>query len=308
MQTSRLRWEQLPLRIQQELEEELGSTVAEETVQHGGFSPGLASRLLLANGHRVFVKAISAERNPRAPHLYRREAAVMAVLPETTPAPRLQAVYDDGEWVALVLDDVDGRSPGEPWTGEDLDRVLDTLSVLARTPAPAAAPDIRADLLENFSAWRRLAAAPTPPPGLDPWAAAHLDELAELETGWTDAAAGDTLLHADLRADNLLLTDTAVLVVDWPYAVAGAPWMDLLLFLVSIHDFADPAQLWATHPLAAAADPDGVTAVLAAIAGDFTECSMQPPPPNIPGLRDHQRAKAAAALRWLRQRLDTDQR
>src|SRR5438552_9903126 len=39
---------------------------------------------------------------------------------------------------------------------------------------------------------------------LDPWSRLHLDQLADLEATWADHAAGDTLLHADLRADNLL--------------------------------------------------------------------------------------------------------
>lgn len=47
------------------------------------------------------------------------------------------------------------------------------------------------------------------------------------------AAAGDTLCHADLCEDNRLLTAKGVTLVDWPYAVTGAAWMDALLFLPS---------------------------------------------------------------------------
>jgi thiamine kinase-like enzyme len=58
----------------------------------------------------------------------------------------------------------------------------------------------------------------------------------ELESVWGDAARGETLLHADLRADNLLITADGVMVVDWPYAVTGARWLDGLLLLVSVAD------------------------------------------------------------------------
>jgi hypothetical protein len=63
------------------------------------------------------------------------------------------------------------------------------------------------------------------------WAWAHLDRLAELEARWSQAAAGATLLHGDLRADNLLLTPSRVVLVDWPHACVGAaeaadpPWL-----------------------------------------------------------------------------------
>ncbi|QFZ23899.1 hypothetical protein [Saccharothrix syringae] len=52
--------------------------------------------------------------------------------------------------------------------------------------------------------WRRLAAGPLP--GIDPWAPARLDELAGLESRWAAAAAGTSLVHGDLRADNALLS------------------------------------------------------------------------------------------------------
>ena len=46
-------------------------------------------------------------------------------------------------------------------------------------------------------------------------------ELAGLEATWATHAAGTTLVHADIRADNLLLTDDGVMVVDWPHACRG---------------------------------------------------------------------------------------
>jgi thiamine kinase-like enzyme len=56
-----------------------------------------------------------------------------------------------------------------------------------------------------------------------------LPRLVAPESQWGEAWRGQTLLHADLCADNLLLTSDGVVVVDWPYAVTGAPWVDGLL-------------------------------------------------------------------------------
>ena len=39
----------------------------------------------------------------------------MEALPATRHAPELLAAYDGGSWIALLLADVDGRMPGDPW-------------------------------------------------------------------------------------------------------------------------------------------------------------------------------------------------
>jgi Ser/Thr protein kinase RdoA (MazF antagonist) len=70
------------------------------------------------------------------------------------------------------------------------------------------------------------------PPRLDGWSLRHLDRLAALGAE-AAAAAGETLLHLDLRADNMLLTPDRA-VVDWPHARVGTPWVDLLFFAPSV--------------------------------------------------------------------------
>lgn len=74
----RLRWVDIPLEFRAAAESAVGSEVVGEVSQTGGFSPGLASRLLLADGRRVFAKAINSGRNPSAPGLYRRVGADMS--------------------------------------------------------------------------------------------------------------------------------------------------------------------------------------------------------------------------------------
>jgi hypothetical protein len=304
----RLRWSDLPEQVRAAAEAEIGASVVSDHPQSGGFSPGLASRLVLGNGSRVFAKAINAARNPRSPGLYRREIEVMAALPESVPAPRLRWSYDDGDWVLLILDDVEGTMPVQPWDSGEFARVLAALEQLSDTltPAPIAAMSIVDDLAENFRSWHTIAADPALTGRVDAWAQTSLPALVELESGWAAAAEGETLLHADLRADNVLLTaDDRVMVVDWPYAVAGAAWIDALLFLPSVAATSniDPEQAWTSFRPARGADPDAVNAVLAAVAGDFLYQSMLPAPANLPTLRAHQREKGTAALTWLRARI-----
>ena len=73
-----------------------------------------------------------------------------------------------------------------------------------------------------------------PPPTLDAWSRRHLGALVALEADIADATAGDSLLHMDLRADNILVTERGVVLVDWPCAQIGAPWLDLVCLAPSV--------------------------------------------------------------------------
>ncbi|MET8325382.1 aminoglycoside phosphotransferase family protein [Streptomyces sp. NPDC005181] len=303
-------WADLPDSVRSAVEDILGARVVHAQSQSGGFSPGVAARVRLADGRRAFVKAVSAEVNPGSPDLHRAEARNTAALPPDAAVPRLLGSYDDGTRVALVLQDIDGRQPHIPWIPAELNRVLAAVGELNRTltPAPIEAPAVADSEAETFSGWRTLLAARDtdgPPGRLDPWAARHLDVLAELESGWAGPATGDSLAHGDLRADNILLTDDRVVFVDWPHALRAAPWLDLLMMLPSVaaQGGPDPDTVFTTHPLGHTADPAGVNAVLAALAGCFVAHSLMPDPPGLPTVRAFQGAQGAAALEWLRGRL-----
>ncbi|MFI6293330.1 phosphotransferase family protein [Nonomuraea sp. NPDC050790] len=279
------------------VEELLGGHVTEAVTQTGGFSPATAARLLLDTGRRAFVKAVAPGVNDVAVSLYRDEARVAAALPPGLPAPRLLTSFELDGWVVLLFEDIDGRPPAMPWRRDELDRVLAAVDELSATltPAPIAAPPIAELLGQSFRGWRLLLTEDQD--GLDPWITRHLAALAELESGWERAAAGNTLVHADLRADNVLLTDERVYIVDWPYACLGAPWFDRLGMLPSV------AMQGGPRPGELLTDPDpAVTCVIAAFAGFFVRQSRQPPPPGIPTVRAFQAAQGEVAVDWLRER------
>ena len=302
----RVEWAGLPARIRAAVEGWLGSAVIEAQTQPGGFSPGAAARLRTANGRRVFLKAVGPELNPDSPAFHRREARIVGALPTSAPAPRLLWSLDEGDggWVALLFEDVEGRHPHLPWRSDELDRVLDALRVLSAdlTPSPVA-PDVATPIAEWLDlrghGWRQV--LEERPDGLDDWSSRHVEALAALEARAPEAAAGDTLLHFDLRADNLLLTDSRVVVVDWPHARIGAAWVDLAFFAPSVEMQGGPPPegLFARHPAGQAANPAAIRAVTAAIAGFFTWQSLQPPPPGIPTVRAFQAAQGEVARRWL---------
>jgi hypothetical protein len=301
----RLPWSAIPAELRADVEAILGEPVAEAVTQPGGFSPGVAARLRGTGGARVFVKAVNALTNPDSPGMHRTEARIAAALPVHAPVPRLLASFDRDGWVVLVFEDVAGTMPATPWRPDELDRVLAAVAELATdlTPAPIEAPTFAARHRDEFAGWRTLATTPTD--GLDPWVGRHLDALAALEERWEPASAGTSLLHSDLRADNLLLTPDRVVVVDWPHACIGAAWVDLLCMLPSIamQGGPPPAAIFDRHPVTAGADPDRVTAVLAAVAGYFVEHGSRPAPPGLPTVRAFQTAQGRHAVEWLRTRL-----
>jgi aminoglycoside phosphotransferase (APT) family kinase protein len=308
---TRLEWSQLPQDVRDAIEQRLGSPVVTATTQRGGFSPGLAARVQTLDGQRAFVKAVSPERNLQAVDIYRREAAIAARLPAEAPVTRLLWVHDEGPggWVALAFEDIDGRQPELPWQEPELNQVLDALVALGSTLTPSPVAENvagRASTSGVFTArwWQRLLDAP--PPGLDPWSARHLVKLSELEERASSAVEGDTLVHLDLRADNMLIAPDGIVIFDWAHACIGAAWVDVIAFAPSVvMQGGPPAEhLLQRHPASHAADPDDITATIVAVAGFFTWSALQAPPSGLPTLRAFQAAQGVVARQWVAQRTD----
>jgi aminoglycoside phosphotransferase len=301
---SRIGWVDLPERVRAALTAKLGAGVESEASQPGGFSPGLAARLRLSDGRRVFVKAVGLQRNPDAPAMHRREIEILRALPPGLPVPALLDSYDDGDWVALIIEDVEGTSPAMPWRTEEFAEVVTALGTLSQrlTPSPIQVAPVDEVHPRLFGNWRTVAEEDVP--RLPEWARDHLELLIGLEAGAADAVRGDTLLHLDLRADNMLRTEHGVVFVDWPHASLGASWFDLvgLLPSVGMQGGPDPETVW-QQAIGSAADPDRVNAALAALAGFFLVWSLKPAPPNLPTVRAFQRSQGEVALDWLRGRL-----
>jgi aminoglycoside phosphotransferase (APT) family kinase protein len=295
------------------LEGQLGSAVVDAISQPTGFSPGVAARLRLADGRRFFVKVIGPDANPDTPSMHRREAQVVAALPASAPVPRLMGTYDEGEggWVALVFEEAQGQMPAQPWRDDELARVLAAMADLAKALTPSPLPvgkDIGSasdEFAERMCGWRQLRdEQPSHLDQLDAWSLRDLDALAAYEERAARAVAGETLLHFDLRADNMLLSPERVWFVDWPLACVGAAWVDVVFFAPSVHmqGGPPPEQVIRRHPAVHSAEPAEVTAAVIAVAGFFTHRSLQPPPPGLPTVRAFQAAQGVVARQWVAER------
>lgn len=285
---------------------ELADPVVEARTQTGGFSPGVAARLLTSSGRRAFVKAVGPELNPKTPELFRLERTAMEALPPSRHAPRLLAAYDDGRWVALLLEDIDGRMPGQPWSVADVKLVFAAVAELSETLHPSpwpAAPRAEVKSASFLSRWPLVQEAA--PSHLDPWVHRHLDALVALGEQSLVAISGETLTHWDIRSDNVLITDQGrVVFVDWAHACLAARWVDAVIAACDVAERTsiDVDDVLMRSPVVAAADPDHVTAFVAAVIGGLTWAGAQPDPPGLPTIRVWQQQEALRLLGLLRRR------
>jgi len=286
----RLPYDAVPASVRSWVEDRLGSPVVRTAEQVGGMSPGCATRLTCADGTRAFVKAVGAELNPDTPALFRREVGVLSHLGEHELWARLLASYDDGAWVALLIEDVEGRHPDFTHPDE-LEAVLtgtDRLSAVLQereVPATVDLVDVGSVLAKWADCLDTLADAPeqAPVPGWlrsDPhgWAGVLRDEARR---------AMPHVAHWDIRVDNLLRRPGGdVVFVDWGTAARGPAWADPLLARLERVDEAWFDSSTATSPALREAGDDAVTAFLAGFGAHLAVRSVLAVDVNLPTLND----------------------
>ncbi len=264
--THRLTWADLPETLIGDINDALGSQVVRADSQSDGFSLGLASRVITDNGSRAFVKAISKAQAADGYRLYASEAEILEILPTEVPVPRLLATIVRDEWIALIIEDVDGSQPSIPPTRDELLRVLDAVGAFPSAEG-LGLHSIGEELSTEFeTGWPSIVADQLTIPA---WAAENAAELAELAASAPAYLEGDRLVHLDLRADNVLFDrEGKVLVVDWPWAVAGAAWVDGLTLLMDARMNGSHLSdaLVHEHPLFASVVPEAIDAFLAGLA------------------------------------------
>jgi hypothetical protein len=286
---ARIDWDTVAPHVRSGIEGIAGAAVVAVTPVTGGFSPCFAGRLDLADGRAVFAKAVSAEQNPESPAYLRKELVGTAHVPTTVAAPRLLGTVDDadGGWIAGVFTFEAGTLPRTPWRPDELTRATRAVAAANATQASVELSPVGPHLANLFDGWRSLGDdAPR--------------RYRELEVHAADAAAGDRLVHLDVRADNLLLTDDDVVIVDWAHVGRGAGWLDIVLWAPArqLEGGGTPEQALDAWP-GPTPSHDALLPVVAGLAGYMAHRGSLPDPPGLPTLRAFQRAQAAPAIAWL---------
>ena len=213
--------------------------------------------------------------------------------------------YDDGDWVALVLEDVEGQYPdlSDDATMERLaaeaERLSETLA--ARVPDPPEPDPFSGglgDLRERFETWAA---------SFD-----HLDEVPdELLPAWVRAEApafqrevaalagfeAPRLVHWDIRTDNLLQRPSGEIVfLDWGGTSVGPAWTDpLLARLERVEQPWFDASL-ASSPALRAAGDDAVTTWLVGFGTFLAHRAATAVDVNLPTLNAFRIAESRRTL------------
>jgi hypothetical protein len=307
----RLEWVHLPPAVRALVESRLGSPVVDARSRTAGYTPEFSSVLTTAAGTRHDVRAASVTAQRAFAGALAGQAATLAALPAGVPVPRLVWVHGTDAagapstapdaWVVLETEHHEGRLPLRPWAAAEVEATLDALERAAEllTPAPTGVPV--PDVADEVAGWPRLwDEVRVPLPGME----GHLDEAVELATTCAALVGGDSLVHFDLRDDQLLVRpDGDVLLGGWDSAVRGAAWLDTVLALLGPRgDGHDADALLATRPLTRDVPAAHVDALLALVAGWSLCRSGLPVPTASPYLRDLQRWQGEVAWTWLAQR------
>lgn len=303
----RLAWDAVPSQVRASIEQELGGTVVAIEPQTGGFSRGVAVRLVLDTGRRVFVKGVPWGEPPGTAELYEREADLLGKIPRSVPAPRLLARWDIAGWMVLAIEDVDGWHPDEEPTSSDTAAVFAAFHALPRElDNHGEFESLSTSLEDDARAWRRLAEAgkmATTPP----WAEAHLDELIRSSEAVTAAVDGSALIHGDARRDNILVNADGAWLLDWGWGMRGAHWFDALCYALDLKASKpeQEVQPLLDHEIFEGVSPHDIDSLLAALAGQWFEKCLLPAPLGMPALRAFQRKEAETSLMMLADRWET---
>lgn len=320
--SQRSTWADLPYSVQAWVEEELGSPVVGAESQSGGYSLGTADRLVTASGRRAFLKAVDARLHPHTADLHRQEGRITASFPSSTPTPAVLATCDfsgvDGAgWVALLLEDIEGRHPESPWQKEELAAVFRALESMSQVPVNPSLnlPAIEADLTEELIFWHKLARGVTLEQlayirGTDsyqelvdllPFVNQKAAEFAAfVDEHLVAHLAGSSYVHTDLRGDNILIRPTGeAVLIDWPWATVGNPHYDVASVATDAL-IADPSlSLTEVRELVPASGRPGIEflkATVVALAGYYLYASMQKPSDSTNSSLVSMRAHRASAL------------
>lgn len=301
-------WGDLPPGVRAAIVDRLGAPVVAVRIAGAGFTTGFAGVLETAAGDRVFVKAASFAAQPHLTDWYAREAQVLTLLPADLPVPGFRWTTTAAGYRVLCLDAVDGRLPLLPWTVAELDAALamyvEISDALRSPPAALVAlglPRLTDLAREDLAMWQEIGAGIEPLPDLPPGLPARLPELAALEARLPGYADVPTLIHCDLRLDNVLIDRAGrAWLCDWNWICHGPAWFDLATLLLTAYaDGRDADALFAAQPAAQDCPADALDAALAALSGYFLTRAAVAAGTASPQVRLHQRWSGEVALAWL---------
>ncbi|MFE7117647.1 protein kinase [Streptomyces sp. NPDC057654] len=147
---------------------------------------------------------------------------------------------EDGQWIALGFEAIQGRPSSFKPDSPDLPVIIDILNRTSALDLPEVAQD---------------------------WADTRWDRFAGNAKA-IELLQGNALLHTDINPSNLLIGDQEAWAVDWSWPVRGAAFIDaawLVVQLISAGHSAESAESWVAGCMPwVAADPRAIDVFAAA--------------------------------------------
>ena len=314
-------WRSVPARVRSAVAEALGSPVLRAQRAWGGYSATPTFRLRLADGRRAFFKSAGPASTAFARVAHEREERVYRELGDVISgwSPRFLSGFAVNDWRVMLLEDV-GPKTAPPWSRALARHVARGLAAFHgavrgreiplwvprpdRHPAlgirpPAWKLEVRdLDLLAGLARDRSREARA--------WLRSEAPVLAKVAAQLADPGFSHTLLHVDVRSDNLRWVGGRLVLFDWPHVAVGPPEFDAAAFAqtVTVEGGPDPERLMAWYGEEWPVESRALDASVAAIAGYFARNAWVPELPELPRVRAFQRAQLAVTLRWAARRLD----
>jgi Phosphotransferase enzyme family len=249
-----------------------------------GASETAARWIVADDAHSAFVKIGATERTAGWTRMeHRNYAAISGWF-----LPRVLGFDDDGARPALALEDLSREVWPPPWTNERIGAVLEALAAIARTPPPAHLLGLE---IQWDASWRGVERNPGAFLALGLCSPAWLERNLPALIAAADHAplSGTSMIHLDVRSDNLCFRDGRAVLIDWNHAGVGNADLDVAFWLPSLQAEGGPP------PEEILQQAPGLAAF---VAGFFCNHAGEDPLTEAPHVRPLQLAQARTALPW----------
>ncbi len=252
-----------------------------------GYTNNQRAVATLQNGTSVFVKR--AVDDVTAAWLH-REQQMYTALSGQRFVPEVLG-WLGGNRPLLILEDLSGAAWPPPWDPTRVGLVLSALGELVGVEPPHGLPRL-VNGEQPDEGWNLVMANPDEFLSLGLCSRAWLRRAGPVLRAAAAAAplAGESLLHCDVRSDNLCLRDGSAVLVDWNLASIGNPQFDIAFWL--------PSLTLERGPSAEEVLPDCPAELVAYVAGFFASRAGQPVIPHAPLVRRVQADQLRIALPW----------
>lgn len=312
-------WRSVPASIRAEVGRTLGADVVRAMRVYGGYSATPTFRLRLSDGRRAFFKAVSIESTEFAHEAHTREERIYRELAHiiTGWAPVFYGALENDGWRVMLLEDL-GPKTAPPWKPNILRAVARAFGDFHRETQGANFPDWlgrpRSQLMTPDQLWLtvqefdRDALANLAGSAADEarhWLDNALPILVRVSHTMGEVGQPYSLIHRDVRSDNLRWTSGGLRLLDWPHSGVGPAEYDIVEFAqsVEVEGGATAEQVLTWYGERFPLRDDAADASVAALASFFASYAHRPDIPGLPRLRAFQRAQLRVTLAWAARRL-----